>query len=70
MGEWKGPISKCQLVFWNRNFFSQLAMFQSPGVLASKDARLRTVPFTTYKPCIEEAQRILELLCRVSRVTR
>lgn len=59
--DWKEELDKCQLIWWNKTFFSQIALFQGK-VLPKDDARLRLIPFTTYKPCEEEAIRCLNLL--------
>lgn len=66
--DWSGQLGACQLVFWNRNFFSLLALFQAEGVLARSDPRLRTLPFSTYKPGLDEAQRCIKALSNAFRV--
>lgn len=66
--EWASELAKCQLIFWNRNFFSQLALFQSPHVLDRSDERLRKFPFSTYKPSEDEALRCITLLSSVNKL--
>lgn len=62
LGEWSNDLKKCQFLFWNRNFFSQIALFQNEKILLKSDPRLRTIPFSINKPCVEEAIRSFRLL--------
>ncbi len=63
MTDWQSAIRISQYIFWNKNFFSQLALFQCPLVLERSDSKLLTFPFTTYKPCEEEALRCIKQFC-------
>lgn len=61
---WTPHLEECQLIFWNRNFFSQMALFQS---LEKSDPRLRTIPFQIHKPCKEEVIRSFKLLTTLQK---
>jgi hypothetical protein len=67
MESWRKELEECQLIFWNRNFFSQIAMFQAEKIIAKSDLRLRTLPFSISKPCIEEAIRSFKFLSHAIR---
>lgn len=69
--EWKNFLTRCTLIFWNPTASGRLCLFQntnnmkSGSPLTPEDQRLRTIPFTSYKPTLEEAQRCYRQLSTV-----
>jgi hypothetical protein len=72
--EWKHYFSTCQLIFWNptstgRNcLFSVAQKSNGPFLLRQDDPRLRRVPFSTYRPTLDEVDRCYRLLSSVQYV--
>lgn len=65
---WVEDLKKCQFIFWNRTFFGQAALFPAgSGGLGAYKEQLRTFPFTTYKPCEEEALRCVNKFCSLEK---
>jgi hypothetical protein len=67
--QWSGHLSECTLIFWNPTTAGRLCLFtESHNGFSPDDPRLRTLPFTTYKPSLEELNRCYNLLSQVSTV--
>ncbi|PJF16584.1 hypothetical protein PSACC_03597 [Paramicrosporidium saccamoebae] len=64
---WSGHLSECSLIFWNPTTAGRLCLFaESHNGFTQDDPRLRSFPFTTYKPSLEELNRCYNLLSQVS----
>lgn len=61
LNDWKKYVDDCSLIFWNSTVTGMNCLEGSPIDPAS-DPRLRTIPFNTYKPSIEEVHRCYTLL--------
>lgn len=64
ISEWNSAICKCSLIFWNPTVTGRFCLAETP-ILRSNDGRLRSIPFTTYKPSLEEIQRCYRRLAGV-----
>lgn len=64
VSEWSSAIYKCSLIFWNPTVTGRFCLAETP-ILDFDDGRLRSIPFTTYKPSLEEVQRCYRRLAGV-----
>lgn len=73
--EWKNEIDGCAIVFWNRTDFGRRCLFDNHAGSLNKgalidslcidDARLKTIPFTTYRPGLKELRRCFVELTKI-----
>lgn len=57
IADWKEHLARASFVFWNGTPTARSVLF-GDELIYSGDARLRTVPFTTHRPTVEELRRV------------
>lgn len=65
---WRSYMSSSSLVFWNQSNTGRQCLFAASSPLKKDDERLRNMPFTTFKPSLEEVSRCYNLLSSIDEV--
>jgi len=68
VNDWKEEIKSARLIFYNNSVLASKIFFDE-NYIDRHDPRLRTYPFTTYKPTTEEVKRCYQKLYQINIIS-
>ena len=68
MLEWSGTLNTCGVIFHRTAVHNRHVFEKVKEKIGDKKNKIRTIPFTTYRPTLKETERVYKLLTKITKV--